>query len=262
MKISSDGHKSYWIPGLVLSILAVIAACGTISPRRIVQNNPSPSPTPTVSPTPIISPTPTPFPSPTITPTPTPTPTPTGMSTVVPSQFLFTADPSAGVILAFKINRDGGLSPVPGSPFVADDSPRLVANLDGSLVVAGKSSLMQFSVNKETGAITKIDSLKLSAVSSLISEPMSHTVFAARPTGPAAVRIVNHRLQVSTDIEAPPRSGTASTSVTDASRKFIYQLDRQTGVISAFSLENGNTMPLSRSYSAGRSSTSLTIVKP
>ncbi|MGE5325164.1 MAG: hypothetical protein ACM3SW_20010, partial [Actinomycetota bacterium] len=117
----------------VLGLLAVIAACGTISPRRIVINNP-PNPSPTVSPTP------NPFPTPT-TPTPTPTPTPSGMSAVVPKQFLFTADPVAGVILGFQINRDGGLSAVPGSPFVASNSPTLLVTNGKDLFVANEIGL-------------------------------------------------------------------------------------------------------------------------
>jgi hypothetical protein len=256
MNLGSNQGKRYWLVAWVLSILALIAACGTISPRRVVINNPSP--TPTVSPS--ITPTPTPFPTATVT--PTPTPTPTAMAAVVPSQFLFTADPWAGVILGFKINPDGGLSPVPGSPFVADDSGRWVAGLDGSLLVAGKSSLMAFAVNKETGAIRKSDSVKLSGVSSLIAEPVSHIVFASTASGRVAVRMVNDRLHVSAAVDVAVPVADSSTSVADASGKFIYQLDPQTGVISAFSLEGGKTAPLSPgSYPAGHSNASLAIVK-
>src|SRR6185503_14396108 len=143
MHFHSGPVRSFWVSLCVLSVLAFIAACGVISPRRVVVNNPPTSPTPTVSPTPIGSP----------TPTATPTPTPVSMDAVVPSQFLFTADPSAGVILGFKINSDGGLSPVPGSPFVAPDSPTLLAATQQDLFVANKSGLTLFGVNRETGTI-------------------------------------------------------------------------------------------------------------
>src|SRR6185312_945998 len=153
MNLGSNTAKRWLVPW-VLFILAMIAAC-EISPRREVVNNPQISPTPTVSPTPVGSPTPTLSPTPTIS--PTPTPTPAGMSTAVPTEFLFTADPVAGVILGFRINSDGGLSAVPGSPFMAAHSPRLVAALGSNLLVADEKNLNVFAIASQTGKITKTD---------------------------------------------------------------------------------------------------------
>jgi len=255
MNLSSQGGKSHWTPIWILSILALIAACGTISPRRLVINNPSP--TPTVSPT--ISPTPSPFPTPTISPTPTPTPTP--MAAVVPSQFLFTADPGAGVILGFKINRDGGLSPVPGSPFVMAESPRLIAGTGENLFVAGRTKLTLFVADEETGTLRKADVAPVPRLSSMAADLPSSTIFASSLAGELAVRAVNHRIQVSAAAE--PAEARAPTSVLDSSGSFMYTLDRATGTISIFTVRNGAPDPESlRSYPAGHGSTSLAILKP
>ena len=261
MSLSSQSGKGRWMSIWVLSILTIIAACGTISPRRLVVNNPSP--TPTVSATPIGSPTATPTatPFPTVTTTPTPTPTPTAMAAVVPSQFLFTADPSAGVILGFKINRDGGLSPVPGSPFVMADSPRLVAGTGEDLFVAGKTKLTLFRANKDTGTISQADVASLPQLSELVADSPTGTVFASTPRGTLTVRVVNRRMEISTAVGTTTDVPQAETSVRDASGRFLYTLNPETATISVFNVQEGARISLG-SYPAGHGSTSLAIVKP
>lgn len=247
----SHGRLGSW---LVLLVVAFLAACGTISPRRIVNNNPSPTPTPTISPTP----------------TPTATPTPTPMAAEVPAQFLFTADPAAGMILGFKINSDGGLSPVPGSPFELADSPRLLAAVGNHLFVAGNSTLTALAVNKETGAIsTKAGPLVLASVSELAADPLSGTVFASVPNGQLAIRVVNDRIQTAqvaagTAALGPSTATGVSKAKTaaDATGKFVYVLDSGKGEISAFREQDGKPIPLSVTYPAGRGATSLTIAVP
>ena len=250
----------------VLCLLAILAACGVISPRRIVINNP-PNPSPTASPTQ------NPFPTPTISPTPTatPTPTPTGMSAVVPTQFLFTADPAAGVILGFKINRDGGLSAVPGSPFVAPNSPRLLVAEGKDLFVANQAGLTAFAVNRETGTITRLDSAAMPSITNLTVDG-NGAVFATSGARRTEVRVVNNKLQLGTVsgimLLRPEASLTAgepggSPEVKDASGQFIYSLNSRTGEISAFRVEGGAAVPLSpATYAAGHGSVSLAIVTP
>ena len=247
----------------VLCALAILASCGVISPRRIVVNNP-PNPSPSVSPTP------NPFPTPTISPTPTatPTPTPTGMSAVVPKQFLFTADPAAGVILGFQINRDGGLSAVPGSPFMAPNSPRLLVASGKDLFVANQAGLTAFAVNRETGSITRLDSVALPSITSLTVDS-GGTVSAISGTRRTGVRVVNNKLQlgsVSGIMLLRPGASTAGESgaspeVKDASGQFFYLLDPSTGEISSSRIENGKMIPL-RSFAAGHGAVSLTIAVP
>lgn len=250
----------------VLSVLAFIAACGVISPRRIVTNNPGFSPTPTVSPTPFGSPTPTP------TITPTPTPTPVGMGAVVPSQFLFTADPSAGVILGFKINSDGGLSPVPGSPFVTPNSPTLLVANGKDLFAADEAGLTAFAVNRETGTINKLDSVAMPPITNLTVDSSDQTVFATAGTRRTEVRVVNSKLQlgeVSGIMLLRPGASSgageesAGPQVRDASGQFSYALNSSTGEISAFRVEGSSLVPLSpATYPAGHAAVSLAIAKP
>lgn len=251
---SSPKHN--WLVVWVLCLLAIMAACGVISPRRIVVDNP-PSPSPTGSPTP-----PNPFPTPTITPTPTatPTPTPTGMSAVVPKQFLFTAAPVAGVILGFQINRDGGLSAIPGSPFVAADSPRLVAAIGSTLLVAGNRTLTAFLVNQETGAISRTNAIVLPSISKLMVDRVSGMAFAVTPNGDMAVQVHGKRLKVVNSAPDLTAAGSQS-SVTDTSGKFRYVLS-PAGTITAFAIQNGNQASGGRSYPAGHGSVSLALVTP
>ena len=262
MHFHSGPVRSHWVSLCVLSVLALIAACGVISPRRIVTNNPGFSPTPTVSPTPIGSP----------TPTATPTPTPAGMAAVVPSQFLFTADPSAGLILGFKINSDGGLSPVPGSPFVAPDSPGLLASNGKDLFVADKSGLTLFGVNRETGTIAKLDSVSMASITNLSVDSADGTAFATSGTRRTEVHVVNNKMQLGevsgimlmrSANSSSAGEVSASQQVKDASGQFSYALNSSTGEISAFRVEGSNLVPLSpATYPAGHAAVSLAIAKP
>lgn len=191
------------------------------------------------------------------------------MAAEVPAQFLFTADPAAGMILGFKINSDGGLSPVPGSPFEVADSPRLLAAIGNHLFVAGSSTLTALPVNKETGAISvKPGPLVRASVSELSVDPSSATVFASVPNGQLAIRIANDKAQVSpaaATAALEPSTGTGMSkakTATDATGKFVYVLDSGTGEISVFRAQDGKLAPLSVTYPAGRSATSLAIAVP
>jgi hypothetical protein len=244
---------------LLLLLLAFLAAC-TISPRRIVGNNPSPTPTPGISPTP----------TPSVTPTATPTPTP--MAAAVPSEFLFTSDPSAGLILGFKINSDGGLSPVPGSPFEVADSPRLVAAIGNHLVVAGQSTLAAFAVDRETETISQSDVLAVPPISNLVTEqPSSATAIATTAKGQLVIRILNNKIQITRASERSMIGSSADAAVgrsrneeaMDASGKLLYVLNTRDGTVSAFQVRDGKVTPLSpSSYPAGHGASSLAITAP
>jgi hypothetical protein len=262
MDFHSGPVRKHWVSLCVLSVLALIAACGVISPRRIVNNNPGFSPTPTVSPTPIGSP----------TPTPTPTPTPVGMGTVVPSQFLFTADASAGVILGFKINNDGGLSPVPGSPFLAPNSPTLLVANGKDLFVTNMNGLTAFGVNRETGTITKLDSVAMSSITNLSVDSADGTAFATSGTRRTEIHVVNDKIQLGEvsgimlmrhASSSAAAEVSASQQVKEASGQFSYALNTSTGEISAFRVEGLSLVPLSpATYPAGHAAVSLAIAKP
>lgn len=194
------------------------------------------------------------------------------MAAVVPSQFLFTADPSAGVILGFKINSDGGLSSVPGSPFVAPDSPTLLAASQKDLFVANKSGLTVFDVNRETGTITKMDSVAMPSITNLSVDSADGTVFATSGTRRTEVQVVNGKIQfgavsgimlMNTGTSSKAGEVSASQQVKDATGEFSYALNSSTGEISAFRVEGSSLVPLSpATYPAGHAAVSLAVAKP
>lgn len=248
MKLRSGSFRGGWaICCSVLLLAAFIAACGTISPRRVVINNPSPTPTPGISPTA----------------TPTPTLTPTPMAAQVPSQFLFSADPGVGMIFGFQINRDGGLSPVPGSPFIASDSPRLLAAVGKNLLVAGATTLTAFTVDKDTGAIRKTDAISMPSISALVAEPSSGTVFGSTVSGDLAIRMVNNKLQLtlisSTAFSSADAQRESSTTVKDVTGKFVFVLDRAAGTITVLKAQDGASLA---SYPAGHGASSIALAVP
>jgi hypothetical protein len=194
------------------------------------------------------------------------------MAAAVPSQFLFTADPEAGLILGFKINSDGGLSPVPGSPFIEPNSPTLVAAIGKNLFVADKIGLTAFAVNSETGTITKIDSIAMPSISNLSVDSSDGVAFATSGTRRTAVRVIGNKIQPG-EVSGIMllRSGTSTLAgqantgqeVRDSSGRFSYSLNTSTGEISAFQVEGGRMVPLSpASYPAGHAAVSLAIAKP
>jgi 6-phosphogluconolactonase (cycloisomerase 2 family) len=194
------------------------------------------------------------------------------MDAAVPSQFLFTADPSSGVILGFKINSDGGLSPVPGSPFVSPNSPTLLASSGKDLFVANKSGLTVFQVNRESGAITKLDSVAMRAITNLSVDSADGTAFATSGTRRTEVHVVNDKIQLgavsgimlmNAGTSSPAEEASASQQVKDASGQFSYALNSSTGEISAFRVEGSSLVPLSpATYPAGHAAVSLAIAKP
>jgi hypothetical protein len=185
------------------------------------------------------------------------------MAAEVPSQFLFSVDPDAGLILGFQINRDGGLSPVPGSPFVVADSPRLVAAVGKDLLVAGRTTLTAFTVDKQTGAMKKVDAAPLRSISALVAEPSSGTVFGNTATGEVAIRMVNNKLHLTLVSGVAVSSAEAQrifgTTVKDVTGKFVFVLDGAGATITALRAKDG--APLA-SYPAGHGASSMAVAVP
>src|SRR4029077_8859770 len=206
---------------MVFLLLAVIAGC-VISPRRIVVGGPSPTPTPT--------------PTPGITPTPTPaaisTPTPMAAAvprTDAPAQFLFTAAPGSVLLTGFKVNIDGSLLPVPGSPFVLSSPARGVTSAHQTLIVVGDSTLTVLAVDKETGLIQQTDSVSASTAASDLS-----------PLG----------------ISAPRQA------VLDANGRFMYVVDAGKAELTAYRINRGKLVAFAESYPIPDGTSFITIVQP
>lgn len=267
------GSLFSWTIALAL-LLAAVAGC-VISPRRnsIVVG---PTPTPTTSPTPITTPTPIGTPTPIPVPTPFPTPTPIPAGAQVPqvsktgsgAQFLFFGDASASLINGFRINHDGSLTPVPGSPFPTTAPVHSAASLHGTLIVANETSLTAFAVDKESGSIQQTDSIQAGTVKSLEADSAENAVFATMQKGTIAFRVTNGKLEtlpgaLAVPARAPSVASHLPSAVLDASGQFMYVLDASRSEIAAYRVDGGKPVPLSPSaYPVTHSADSLTLVKP
>jgi hypothetical protein len=245
-------------------LLAVLAGC-VISPRRIVSEA-TPTPTPTITPTP----------TPVLTPTPTPVVT---ASATVPAeaskngagaQFLFVSGASSGaasseagsMINGFKINPDGSLIPVPGSPFVMNVPVKAMASMQGALIVAGEKSITAFAVDKETGFIQPTSSVAAEDVSSIDVDSSQNAILATTQKGSAAFGLSNGKLTPLTSA-----SGTSarqsSSAVRDATGQFMYVIDASKTEIAAYRVDQGKTEPLTPpAYPVAPGASVVTLVKP
>src|SRR5579859_210242 len=195
----------------LLLLLLVIAGC-VISPRRIVNESPSPTPTPNVSPTP--------------TPGTTPSPTPTPMAATVP-QFLFVGDPETPLISGFRINDDGSLAPVPGSPFPVGFTPRALWSMGDLLLAVNQDGATAFAVDRETGIFD--------------------------PQHPAALP---DDVSISKLLGAKPRIATF-----DSSARFWYIIDGNRAELGALRTVHGGRAVLLQTYPVAKNSF-LALVEP
>ena len=204
---------------LAVLLLSVLIAGCVISPRRLVNESPSPTPTPDISPTPTPST------------TPTPTPTPTGMAATVPqtAEFLFLSDATAPFIFGFKINPDGLLEPIQGSPF-AIASPGLdLKSLHNFLIVKTAGANAIFIVDKEKGTLQPAD-------------PANSSVMTSQLSGAATAG--------------------SSHAVLDATSKFMYVIDREKAELRGYKVNNGKLSELAAPYSVSAGISSMAIVRP
>lgn len=111
------------------------------------------------------------------------------------TEFLFTADFGSSTITAFRINADGSLSPVRGTPFVVGEAPSKVSVLGGSLIAAGNASLVVYSVDKETGSLRQTDSVVLGALQDFVVDPSASLIYAASGSEIFAFRLAGATLQ-------------------------------------------------------------------
>jgi hypothetical protein len=258
----------FWAIAVVCTLLLAQGGCN--SPRIIVVGGQTPSPTPTGTPSPITG-SPSPTPIPTLTPIPTPTPF-GGMDTVArkdgPAQFLFTVSPDSPLMDGFRINGDGSLSPVLGSPFVASVPMRFAVSAQNALIVASQDAIFAFAVDKETGAIRQTDSAGTGGVSQLMTDVPAGTVLATTSAGTVAFTVSGGKLKalpgsMTASQLASARAQAQPAAVLDASGRFMYVVDAAKAELAAFQVESGKPVPLSPSaYPVPRGTTSVALVKP
>lgn len=206
--------KLFWAMAGVCTLLAILAGC-VISPRRVVVNGPSPTPIPTGTPTPGTTP----------PPTPSPTPTPTPMAATVSRQFLFLSDAGAPLITIFKINGDGSLAPIPGSPFPISAPARALKSAQDLLIVEGESGASMFKVNRETGLL----------------EPAANALSAS-------------------ELQSSATSG-PEMAVLDRSGRFMYVADVNQSQLLAFRIENERVASNPTAYPIPANCSSVALVE-
>lgn len=127
---------------LILGLFVTIslAGCGSVQATSAAT---VPTPTPAPSPTPIVSSPGTPTPTPTATPTPSP---------VAAGTFVFSGSPLENrAVTGYRLNDDGTLTPIPGSPFPVNGALAVSGNF---LVSAQDGVVVTFKIDPGTGSLT------------------------------------------------------------------------------------------------------------
>jgi hypothetical protein len=185
------------------------------------------------------------------------------MSVEVPTQFVFTASSNSPLLSGFRINADGSLAPIPGSPFLINTSARAIAGVHGTLLVADGAGIRVFSVDQETGAIRQSDSVRIGAITDLLSDLHSDAAIAVSPIGAMVLRVKDGKLQAQPAPMSPAsaEAQTARQSILAADR-FMYVVDAGKAELMAFRIENGKPLPLTpQSYSLPRGTAFITLVE-
>jgi 6-phosphogluconolactonase (cycloisomerase 2 family) len=185
----------------VFALCLISAGCGSVGGSSTASAGPNPSPTPN-------GPAPTPTPN---GPTPTPTPTP-----VQPSgTFLYVASNGSqrqvgGQVEGFRVNADGSLSPVPGSPFkTANGSVVVKSDPQGHFVFIGEdgtvtgapggsnclahpSILLVKRVDPVSGTLTQVQSvtLKGACIRDIAVDPTGTQLYAGTDDAPGFTGLI------------------------------------------------------------------------
>ena len=181
-----------------------------------------------------------------------------------PAQFLFTASANSPLLSGFKINADGSLTPVPGSPFVIGTSARAIVGVHDALLIADGAGISVFSVDMETGAIRQTDSAKAATITDLVSDPQMNAAIAVSPAGALALRVVHGRLQAQPApmAQAQVEAQTSRQAILDATDHFMYVIDVGKSELMAFRTQNGKPLPLSpQSYPLPSGTAFITLVE-
>ena len=136
---------------LGLLMIALLAGCGGVSA------NPRPTPTPTPMPTP---------------PGATPTPTPAAPH----GTFVYSNSLDSGSLTGYRLNGDGTLTAIPGSPFPANGS---LAVSGGFLVSAKGNNVTTFRIDPSSGSLTAAGSATVPGVITVAADAANAYVAGA-----------------------------------------------------------------------------------
>jgi 6-phosphogluconolactonase (cycloisomerase 2 family) len=182
-------------------------------------------------------------------------------------QFLFAAYPDARLIIGFRINRDGSLAPVSGSPFVTRTPLGLLLSVGNALIAAGQDTIFAFSVDQETGSIRETDAIKTAAIARLLPDLSTNAVIATTSAGKMAFRLSKGKLQalpeeMATTETASAKGQSSPSAVLDASGRFMYVVDAGKAELQGFQVGQGKPAALSPpSYPVSRGTRAIAVVK-
>ncbi len=192
---------------------------------------------------------------------------PTGVAVDSSGRFVFVANQAANSVAVFSIGANGVLTPVAGSPFVADSPFGLTINPAGTVLYASNFPDSQVSDFKTVSAFSIGANGTLTAVSGspfadgnsasgftaaigLLADPSGKFLFVADHMAESVVSFnVNSGSGALSAISAlPTPATTCGTSchhnplrlAVDPMDRFIYWTNVQAGTVSAFNINNGN----------------------
>jgi 6-phosphogluconolactonase (cycloisomerase 2 family) len=145
------------------------------------------------------------------------------------NEFLFLGNAADPVITGFRVNPDGLLSPIAGSPFAISAPAQSLQSSNNILIVKTESGNASFIVDQQTGAL----------------QPAGRNLSFA-----AAARL-------------PRAAQTGSSSaVLDASGRFMYVIDSNRAELHGYSVNAGKLSELAVPYPVPRSTSGIAVVKP
>lgn len=194
-------------------------------------------------------------------PTPAPTPHNPESLTITPKgDFLYTANPTQGTIAGFAVGSDGGLTPVPGSPFAvgtAGATPCLsgaspcfiVVHPNGNFLYAADpvhNAVLGFSI-QSNGAISAIAGSPFPAgagVVALSMAPQGSFLYAANHgDNTVSAYVVDGSSGKLTPVTGSPfATGGNGPGFVLATGSFVYVADQITNDIAAFSIGGDGTL--------------------
>jgi 6-phosphogluconolactonase len=166
--------------------------------------------------------------------------------------FLYTANPTQGTVAAFSIGSDGGLAPVPGSPFAVGTpgtSPSfVVVHPSGSflyLADPAHNAVLGFAI-QSNGAIAAVAGSPFAAgtgVVALASDPNGAFVYAANPgDSTVSAYLVDSTGKLSPVNGSPFATGGQGPGFVLATSSFVYVADQATNDVAAFSIGSNGTL--------------------
>jgi hypothetical protein len=184
-------------------------------------------------------------------------------------QFLFVGDPARPAVTGFRINQDGSLTPLPGSPFPTEAPTRTMTSVHGTIVTAGETGISEYAVDKESGAIQLTDSVQTGSILRMVSDASASAVYVVTEQGTLGYRVTDGKLQAlpasrkAEDFLSSAVKSDSPPAVLDDSARFMYVLEPSKAQLAAFRVDRRKPVALEQpEYPVPNGADSITLVKP